>query len=158
MTALRLAAEQPERVSRLVIAGGFAHRVLDDAAARAAEGTIARMRAHWAAYIDEFFTICFTEPHSSKAYEDGVLHNGWASDGETVAMGYAGWFGADTRALATAVRCPTLVMHGDQDRRVPYSMGEEIARLVPGAQLLTVAGGGHLTAARDPVFFGRTVR
>jgi pimeloyl-ACP methyl ester carboxylesterase/predicted glycosyltransferase len=158
MTALRLAAEQPERVSHLVIAGGFAHRVLDEAAARAAEGTIARMRADWPAYLDEFFTICFTEPHSTKTYEDGVLHGGWASSGETVAMGYAGWFGADTRELAKTVRCPTLVMHGDQDRRVPYPMGQEIARLVPGAQLLTIEGGGHLTAARDPAFFGRTVR
>ena len=158
MTALRLAAEQPQRVSHLVIAGGFAHRVLDAAAAKAAEGTIARMRSNWAAYLDEFFTIVFTEPHSTKPYEDGVLHSGWASDGETVAMGFAGWFGADVREQAKTIRCPTLVIHGDNDRRVPYPMGEEIARLVPGARLLTIGGGGHLLCTRDPVAFSRAVR
>jgi pimeloyl-ACP methyl ester carboxylesterase/predicted glycosyltransferase len=151
MTALRLAAEQPQRVSHLVIAGGFAHL-------QAAEKTTARMRSNWAAYLDEFFTISFTEPHSTKPYEDGVLHNGWASDGETVAMGFAGWFGADVRKQAETIRCPTLVIHGDNDRRVPYPMGEEIARLVPGARLLTIGGGGHLLCTRDPVAFSRAVR
>jgi pimeloyl-ACP methyl ester carboxylesterase/predicted glycosyltransferase len=158
MVALRLAAEQPQRVSHLVIAGGFADRVLDPAAAAAAEKTIARMRGDWAKYLDEFYTILFTEPHSTKPYEDGVLHSGWASDGETVAMGFAGWFHTDLRKQAQTIRCPTLVIHGDGDRRVPYAKGEEIARLVPGARLLTIAGGGHLLAARDPVAFCRAVR
>lgn len=158
MVALRLAAEQPQRVSHLVIAGGSADRVLDAAAAEAAEKTLARMRGDWAKYLDEFFTIVFTEPHSTKPYEDGVLHSGWASDGETVAMGFAGWFGADMRKAAETIRCPTLVIHGDGDRRVPYPKGEEIARLVPGARLLTIGGGGHLLPVRDPVAFARAVR
>ena len=157
MVALRLAAEQPQRVSHLVIAGGFADRVLDAAGAEAAEKTIARMRGDWAAYLDEFYTILFTEPHSTKPYEDGVVRNGWASDGEAVAMGFAGWFHADTRKQAQTIQCPTLVIHGDGDRRVPYAKGEEIARLVPGARLLTVGGGGHLMPVRDPVAFSRAL-
>jgi pimeloyl-ACP methyl ester carboxylesterase/predicted glycosyltransferase len=157
MVALRLAAEQPQRVSHLVIAGGFADRVLDAAGAEAAEKTIARMRGDWAAYLDEFYTILFTEPHSTKPYEDGVVRNGWASDGEAVAMGFAGWFHADTRKQAQTIQCPTLVIHGDGDRRVPYAKGEEIARLVPGARLLTVEGGGHLMPVRDPVAFSRAL-
>jgi predicted glycosyltransferase len=62
------------------------------------------------------------------------------------------------RKQAQSVRCPTLVIHGDNDRRVPYAKGEEIARLVLGAKLLTVGGGGHLMPARDPVAFSRAVR
>jgi pimeloyl-ACP methyl ester carboxylesterase len=38
---------------------------------------------------------------------------------------------------------PTLILHGDADAVVPYDMGEEIARLLPGATLMTVSGGGH---------------
>jgi hypothetical protein len=49
-------------------------------------------------------------------------------------------------------------MHGDQDGRVPHAKGEAIAALVPGARLLTIGGGGHLLAARDPVAFCRAVR
>ena len=159
MTVLRVAAEQRERVSHLIIAGGFPARPADTPEAiEATRSTVERMRADWPAYIDEFFGIVFSEPHSTKAYEDGVLHNGGASDGATVGMGLAGWFGTDMREQAKAVRCPTLVIHGDDDRRVSHARGEEIARLVPGARLLTIGGGGHLPCARDPVAFGLAVR
>lgn len=157
MVAIRFAAEQPERVTHLITAGGYAERVLVGAAAEAARQAMARMRGNWPAYLDEFFGIVFNEPHSTKPYEDGVLHGGWASDGETVAMGLAGWFGADVREQAKTLRCPTLVIHGDEDARVPYANGETIAQLVPGARLLTVGGGGHLMPARDPVAFSHAV-
>jgi len=158
MTALRLAAEQPERISHLVIAGGFAERRMDDPQAAAAfDDASRRMRDDWPAYLDEFFTIVFSEPHSTKAYEDGV-HIGMGSDGATIAMGAAGWAGADVREQARRVACPTLVIHGDQDGRVPYVKGQAVAELVPGAKLLTIGGGGHLLQARDPVAFCRAVR
>ena len=159
MVALRLAAEQPARVSHLVIAGGYAARLLSDPqAVQAAQAVMQRMRDDWPAYLDEFFTIVFSEPHSTKAYEDGVLRSGAATDGATVAMGLAGWLGTDMRQQASQVRCPTLVIHGDDDRRVPHAEGERIAALVPGARLLTIGGGGHLLQARDPVAFCRAVR
>jgi pimeloyl-ACP methyl ester carboxylesterase/predicted glycosyltransferase len=159
MVALRLAAEQPKRVSHLVIAGGYAARRLDDPnAEQLAKDVMQRMRDDWPAYLDEFFTIVFSEPHSTKPYEDGVLHSGAATDGATVAMGLAGWLGTDMREQARQVRCPTLVIHGDADRRVPYAEGERIAELVPDSRLLTIGGGGHLMQARDPVAFSRAVR
>jgi len=158
MVVLRLAAEQAHRVSHLIIAGGYPHRLIDDpAAAQAMQQALDRMRADWPAYLDEFFGIVFSEPHSTKPFEDGVLHQGNATDGATVAMGLAGWLGNDVRDLAARVRCPTLVMHGEDDRRVSPTRGEEIVSLVPGARLLMVGGGGHLTAVRDPVFFSRAV-
>ncbi len=126
MVALRLAAEQPARVSHLVIAGGFAERTLaDPAVAGAVQRTLEQMRNDWPAYLDKFFSVVFTEPHSTKPYEDGVLQ-GWASDGATVAMGWAGWLGTDMREQARGIRCPVLVIHGDDDRRVPYP--EHVAR------------------------------
>ena len=159
MVALRFAAEQPARVSHLIAVGGYASNRTDNpAGAAAAEDAQARMRNDWPAYIDDFFGIVFNEPHSTKCYEDGVLHNGWATDGATVAMGLAGWLGTDMRGQARTIGCPTLVIHGDEDLRVPYAKGETIAQLVPGARLLTVGGGGHLMPARDPVAFALAVR
>ena len=159
MVALRVAAEQPARVSHLVIAGGYAARLLSNpAAVQATQAVMQRMRDDWPGYLDEFFTVVFSEPHSTKAYEDGVVRSGAATDGATVAMGLAGWLGTDMRPQARQVRCPTLVIHGDDDRRVPYADGERIAALVPGARLLTIGGGGHLLQARDPVAFSRAVR
>jgi pimeloyl-ACP methyl ester carboxylesterase/predicted glycosyltransferase len=158
MTALRLAAEHPERVSHVIAAGGYADARLDDPklAARLQAETEA-MRRDWPAYLEWFFSIVFTEPHSTKPFEDAVRY-GWASSGETVAWCRNGWVGNDVRELAKRVKCPVLVIHGDGDKRVPYAKGREIHELVPGAQLLTVGGGGHITAARDPVVFNRAVR
>nr|MBA2460374.1 alpha/beta fold hydrolase [Actinomycetota bacterium] len=52
---------------------------------------------------------------------------------------------------------PTLVAHGDADRIVPYENGVELARRIPGAELVHFAGGGHLLFLESPDEFNRTV-
>ena len=158
MTALRLAAEQPERVTHVVIAGGYAASRLDDPKfAERMRKESERMRSDWPGYLDWFFTSLFPEPHSTKQIEDGVRF-GWASSGEIVDWCRNGWLGNDVTALARRVKCPTLVIHGDADKRVPYAAGEAIRDLVPGARMVTIESGGHLPAARDPVLFNQAVR
>lgn len=43
------------------------------------------------------------------------------------------------------VVAPTLVLHGDQDRIVPSSRGEWLARRRPSAQLQLCPGDGHIS-------------
>jgi pimeloyl-ACP methyl ester carboxylesterase/predicted glycosyltransferase len=158
MTTLRFAVEHPERVTHVIIAGGYAEVRIDDP--RIAERVRAeseRMRADWPSYLSWFCSIVFTEPHSTKPFEDAVRY-GWAASGELVDWGRTGWLKSDVTELARRVKCPTLVIHGDGDKRVPIEKGRVIADLVPGAQLVTVGGGGHLPAVRDPVMFNRAVR
>jgi len=157
MTALRLAAERPERVTHVIAVGGFAQIPRLDSLRDVFHAETERLRADWAEYLREFFALCFSEPHSTKAYEDAVRF-GWATTNTVVELGRAGWHGADTRDLARAVRAPTLVIHGDQDRRVPYEWGKAIHDLVPGSRMLTIGGGGHLAPVRDPVLFNRSLR
>lgn len=158
MTALRVAAEQPQRVSHVVTAGGFADSRLDQPELKAhVEAQRQRLREDWPGYVDAFMAGIFNEPHSTKAYEDGVRY-AWATDAEVVDWCYEGWLNQDVREHARRVTCPTLVIHGDQDERVLHARGEAIHRLVPGSRMLTIAGGGHVTAVRDPVVFNRAVR
>ncbi len=49
----------------------------------------------------------------------------------------------DNLDKAKRVRVPTLILHGDRDRVVPYAMGRELAGAIDGAELVTVAGAGH---------------
>ncbi len=154
MTAIRFAHEHPGRISHLMLVGGWIERLLDNPAmADAVQRNLQSMRQDWPAYLNEFFSVCFNEPHSTKPYEDAVL-DGWAARGDHVAMGLAGWMGHDMRDVARSLACPTLVIHG----RVPYAQGETAAALIPHARFVTVGEGGHLMPARDPVAFCRLVR
>ncbi|MEO8057062.1 MAG: alpha/beta fold hydrolase [Burkholderiales bacterium] len=158
MTVLRLAAEQPQRVTHLVIAGGFADSLIEGEAMKkrmALEDKL--VRSDWPGYVDWFMSTIFSEPHSTKPYEDGVRY-GWATDAAVIDWVRQGWMNNDVRAAAQRVACPTLVIHGDNDRRVPYAKGADIHALVAGSRMLTIVGGGHVTAARDPVVFNRAVR
>jgi len=158
MIALRVAAEQPERVTHLIAVGGFADSLVqtEGMQSRMAKET-ALLARDWPGYLDYFMSCIFTEPHSTKAYEDGVRF-GWATDAEVIGWVRQAWLNLDLRDHARRVRCPTLVIHGDDDRRVPFVKGAEIHELVPGAKLLSIAGGGHVPMARDPVVFNRAVR
>lgn len=56
----------------------------------------------------------------------------------------------DNLAKAPALRLPTLVIHGDRDRIVPYDMGQTLAGAFPQGELHTVEGAGH-----NDLFVGR---
>jgi predicted glycosyltransferase len=48
------------------------------------------------------------------------------------------------------VRCPVLIVHGDQDGVVPYETGAALARWT-GGQLVTMQSAGHAPTMREPV-------
>ncbi|MDM0046354.1 alpha/beta fold hydrolase [Variovorax dokdonensis] len=158
MTVLRFAAEQPQRVTHVVTAGGFADSIAtDEKIAQRMKLESEMLQGDWPGYIDWFMRTIFNEPHSTKPYEDGA-HYAWATQAEWLGWCRNAWLGNDVRELARRVTCPTLVIHGAEDHRVPYAKGAEIHAMVEGASMLTVGGGGHVTAARDPVAFNLALR
>jgi len=53
-------------------------------------------------------------------------------------------WGFDSRAKISKLRAPLLIMHGDQDQMVPFSMGRELFAAAPEPkQFWTVPGAGH---------------
>ena len=52
---------------------------------------------------------------------------------------------------------PTLVIHGTEDRVVPYPNGELLARRIKGAKLVTLQGCGHLPLLEEPKRFATLV-
>ena len=61
-------------------------------------------------------------------------------------------------SLASRITTPVLVVHDQDDAEIPWSCGEENARLVPGARLVTTSGLGHRLILRDPAVVDLTVR
>jgi 3-oxoadipate enol-lactonase len=49
-----------------------------------------------------------------------------------------------------ALRVPTLVAHGDQDRLIPPENGRVLAERIPGARLAIIPGAGHMFATDQP--------
>ena len=50
----------------------------------------------------------------------------------------------DTRARLGRLTVPTLVVHGEDDQLVPPAAGRELAELIPGAELRSLPGCGHV--------------
>ena len=115
-------------------------------------------RSHYRDFAEWFFAEAFPEPHSTKQIEDAV---GYAleTDPETlIATVLAPDTDAEsTRAMCSRVKCPVLVIHGDDDRIVDFEVGEELAELT-GGQLMRLPGIGHGPQARKPVLVNIAVR
>ncbi|MGH2876930.1 MAG: alpha/beta fold hydrolase, partial [Solirubrobacteraceae bacterium] len=165
MWATILAAEHPERVERIAYIGpavnlapGHPEREEHpfDEPLDTDEGWAKYNSHYWRreyrAFLEFFFAKCFNELHSTKQIEDSI---GWALDTTPEVL-------ADTtrglilggrerwRAHCPRVRCPTLVIHGDNDVVRPHAQGAALAQAT-GGDLVTLQGVGHLPFARDPV-------
>lgn len=70
---------------------------------------------------------------------DGFVHQQLANIGR-----------ADSRPSLAAIRCPTLVLVGEQDAVTPPERAAEIANGIPGARLVTVPDCGHMSAVEQP--------
>jgi pimeloyl-ACP methyl ester carboxylesterase len=110
-------------------------------------------------FLEYFFSRCLTEPHSTKEHEDCV---GWALEmaPETLIASELGLLRcglASFERQCRRVRCPTLVIHGDEDAIRPHAQGAALATAT-GGRLITLAGSGHLTQGRDPVKVNLLIR
>ncbi|HEV7678867.1 MAG TPA: alpha/beta hydrolase [Candidatus Dormibacteraeota bacterium] len=64
----------------------------------------------------------------------------------------------DIRDRLPSITCPTLVTVGRDDWITPVPASEEIAGLIPGAQLVVFEQSGHSPQLEEPEKFQRTVR
>jgi pimeloyl-ACP methyl ester carboxylesterase len=56
----------------------------------------------------------------------------------------------DPRALLPTIRCPVLVMVGRQDHWSPPAQHQEIAALIPNAELVVIEDSGHMSTVEQP--------
>jgi 3-oxoadipate enol-lactonase len=65
--------------------------------------------------------------------------------------------GYETYARLGAVRVPTLVLHGEDDRLVPAANGRDLARRIPGARLVLVPSASHILFSDQPETVNRAI-
>jgi pimeloyl-ACP methyl ester carboxylesterase/predicted glycosyltransferase len=160
-----LAAEHPERVDAAVFIGPAWPGGGDPLPERTVysweeeldtdEGWAKYNKHYWLrdypGFLEFFFSRFFTEPHSTKPFEDCI---GWGLEttGETlVTMEYAPELQPEeARDLAARIRCPVLVVHGGDDAIISVSRGVALAEQA-GGHVVVLEGSGHGPHVRDPV-------
>jgi pimeloyl-ACP methyl ester carboxylesterase len=126
-------------------------------------------RRDWRGFAEWFVgTRVFSEPHSTKHIEDGL---GWATGTGpevTIPIRRAPYLrrpedwplppSTEGRAIpfVRRVRCPSLVIHGTDDRIIGIRVGRRLAREL-GAPIVEIAGGGHAPHLREPVLVNRLI-
>jgi pimeloyl-ACP methyl ester carboxylesterase len=167
-----LAAEHPDRVAGAIFVGPswpgggepLAERLVHpwEEELDTDQGWATYNKHYWLrdyrGFLEFFFSRFFTEPHSTKQFEDCV---GWGleSSGETLVTAQ---YGAklepdEARELASRIRCPVLVIQGTDDAISSKSRGIAMAEQTGGG-LVLLEGSGHAPHVRDPVKVNRLLR
>ncbi len=157
--SIEYAVRHPERVSQLVIVGGYARgwlkRGLPPERVAELEAQLKLVEAGWGredATYRQMFAISFVPGATMEQVNSlSELQRRSASPENAVRIIRA-FFEIDVRDRAPLVTCPTLLVHGRGDRRAPFEEGRILASLIPGARLVPLETSNHILLEHEPAF------
>lgn len=166
--AVAYAARHPERVSHLIIYGGYVRGTLmrnpSPGQIEEAQLLVKLIELGWGKEDSAFRQV-----FSTQFIPDSTLdHLRWfnelqrkATSPETAARLLREFQTLDVSEVARKVACPTLVMHSRGDARVPFEEGRLLAGLIPGAEFVPLDSKNHILLDHQPasrVFFSEISR
>ena len=153
------AVRHPERVSQLILHGGYARgrrRRGGDAAALELADTMVKLAELGWGKTDTSFRQLFTNQFIPEA---GAEQQRWFNELERVsasphnaARTIRTLYEIDVAALLPAIDCPTLVLHATHDRSVPFAEGRLLAGAIAQARFVPLDTPHHLMLADDPAW------
>jgi DNA-binding winged helix-turn-helix (wHTH) protein/pimeloyl-ACP methyl ester carboxylesterase len=156
--AIAYAVRHPERVSHLVLYGGFAAGLNHTGTAEELEARSALnrlIRLGWGLNNPAFRRV-FT---SRFIPESTPEHEAWfdelqrvSTSPENAARLMEADDRIDVRPLLSEVRVPTLVAHCDREQAVPPESGRELAAAIPGARYVSLPSANHLPLETEPAW------
>jgi pimeloyl-ACP methyl ester carboxylesterase len=156
--SVRYAVAHPERVSGLVLQGGYLHgrsKRSDPEQGRLYEMIHRSMIDGWGS-PNPVFRHVFTSqymPDAPPAVAESFDELQRVATSPENAMRLLEMMSRiDIGELAPQVRAPTLVLHSAGDRVAPYDEGRQLARAIPGASFVELPGNNHLPIAGSPAF------
>ncbi len=152
------AARHPERVSHLVLFGGYARGWSRgrNAAGRAEHEAMIELTRRWWGSDNPAFRQLFT----SRFVPDGTREQveWWnelcrkSATPETAAALLRAWGDIDVTGLLRDVRTPTLVAHSREDAVVPLAAGRHLAAEIPDAEFLELDSRNHVLLEHEPAW------
>ena len=157
--AIAYAVRHPERVSHLVLYGGFVQgankRARNESQKEEAAAMLSLTRLGWGKANPAFrqiFTSLFA-PEATKEQADWFNELQRLTASPECAVRYMQAIGEiDVTDLLSQVKAPTLVMHVREDARVPFESGRRMAAAIPGARFVTLQGKNHFFLPTEPAF------
>jgi pimeloyl-ACP methyl ester carboxylesterase/DNA-binding CsgD family transcriptional regulator len=154
--AIAYAVRHPERVSHLVLYGGYlrGYSHLDEQARAQGELMASAIRTGWGARTPAFRRLITTlfvpdgTPEQIEWFEE--LQRTTASP-ETAARIWAARMNVDVSGVAPLVTAPTLVLHAREDG-LPYEYGREMALAIPGARFVPLESRNHILLEDEPAW------
>jgi DNA-binding winged helix-turn-helix (wHTH) protein/alpha-beta hydrolase superfamily lysophospholipase len=147
--SIAYAVRHPERVSHLILYGGFAlgaaKRSPEERELRAAMATL--MRHGWGSDNPAFRQLFTGQFIPGATPEQAAFFNELqrrTTSPECAARYLTAAGEIDVTELLGKVTMPTLVMHARGDARVPFELGRSMAAGIPGARFIPLHGQNHL--------------
>jgi pimeloyl-ACP methyl ester carboxylesterase/DNA-binding winged helix-turn-helix (wHTH) protein len=150
------AAKHPERVSKLVLYGGYARgrrRRGSQQQIEEADAVVTLMRQGWGRENPAFrqlFTSLFVpggSPEQMNWFNDLQRKTTTPENAVRLRMVFDE---IDVTQLLPQVKVPTLVLHCRDDAMVPFDEGRRLAAGIPGARFVALEGRNHLILKSDP--------
>src|SRR5439155_12897447 len=145
-TAALYIRAQPERLSSLVVFGGFAAR--DDLRPEARRSLVEMVRVNWG-LSSRLLAGVFLPRASGDHINALARYQRRAASAESAADFLELELEVDIRALLPDVTVPALVLHRRGDQTVPFALGREVASLLPNARFVPLRGDSHFPWADD---------
>lgn len=157
--AVAYAVRHPEKVSHLIIHGGYArgwlNRDLTEAQIEEEKLMISLMRVGWGrdnpAFRQVFAMQLFPQasPEEIHALEEQMRIS--VSPENAVRL-ESEMHRIDVRHLAPQIKIPTLILHSRGDEAVPFNEGRLLASLIPNAQFVALESRNHLLTQHEPAW------
>jgi pimeloyl-ACP methyl ester carboxylesterase/DNA-binding winged helix-turn-helix (wHTH) protein len=155
-TSIAYAVRHPERVSRLVLYGGYARgrrKRGSESEIEQADAIRVLMREGWGQENPEFrmiFTARFVPGGSAEQMRwFNELQRKTTSPANAVRIRWA-QDNIEVTDLLPQIKVPTLVLHCRDEGGVPFEEGRRMAAGIPGARFVALEGRNHLILETDP--------
>jgi pimeloyl-ACP methyl ester carboxylesterase len=157
-SAIAFAVAHPDRVSRLILYGGYPQGrnrrgSADDAAT--AQTVLGMMRQGWGR-ADSAFMRAFASLYLPNGSPEQIR---WfaemqkqATSGEMAARLRIACDDIDVVDLLPRLRVPTLVLHARDDHVVPVAQGRMMAAMIPGAHFVSLPSENHVPLPGEPAW------
>lgn len=156
--SIEYAVRHPERVSGLILIGGYAAgwRILASAEEQARRETVMKLTEQGWGTDNPAYRHIFSHTFMPDASSDDLVWFDEFQRRTTSARNAARFQDAfghiDVRHRLSQVRAPTLVLHSKGDQRIPLDQGRAIAAAIPNARFLPLDSRNHVLVNHEPAW------